>query len=72
MDSFMIHSITYVLGALKGVSVTHTEHVFDRKSHDIKHSWGLYNFLLYDWRESCLLIGQICLHKSLCLPQNWS
>ena len=29
-------------------------------------------FLLYDWRESCLLIGPICLHKSLCLPQNWS
>ena len=28
--------------------------------------------LLYDWRESCLLIGPICLHKSLCLPENWS
>ena len=28
--------------------------------------------LLYDWRESCLLIGPICLHKSLCLPGNWS
>ena len=26
--------------------------------------------LLYDWRESCLLIGLICLHKSLCLPGN--
>ena len=28
--------------------------------------------LLYDWRESCLLIGLISLHKSLCLPGNWS
>ena len=28
--------------------------------------------LLYDWRESCLLIGPISLHKSLCLPGNWS
>ena len=26
--------------------------------------------LLYDWRESCLLIGPICLHKSLYLPEN--
>ena len=26
----------------------------------------------YDWREFCLLIGPICLHKSLCLPGNWS
>ena len=33
---------------------------------------GRYMTLLYDWRESCLLIGPICLHKSLCLPQNWS
>ena len=32
----------------------------------------LYFVLLYDWRESCLLIGPICLHKSLCLPENWS
>ena len=31
-----------------------------------------YACLLYDWRESCLLIGPICLHKSLCLPENWS
>ena len=30
------------------------------------------HILLYDWRESCLLIGLICLHKSLCLPGNWS
>ena len=30
------------------------------------------NKLLYDWRESCLPIGPICLHKSLCLPGNWS
>ena len=30
------------------------------------------NILLYDWKESCLLIGPICLHKSLCLPGNWS
>ena len=28
--------------------------------------------LLYDWRESCLLIDPICLHKSLFLPGNWS
>ena len=28
--------------------------------------------LLYDWIESCLLIGPIRLHKSLCLPENWS
>ena len=28
--------------------------------------------LLYDWRESCLLIDPISLHKSLCLPGNWS
>ena len=36
---------------------------------DLKHAkWKL----LYDWRESCLLIGPICLHKSLCLPGNWS
>ena len=28
--------------------------------------------LLYDLRESCLLIGPICLYKSLCLPENWS
>ena len=27
--------------------------------------------LLYDWRESGLLLGLICLHKSLCLPGNW-
>ena len=26
--------------------------------------------LLYDWRESCLLIGSTSLHKSLCLPVN--
>ena len=25
-----------------------------------------YNTLLYDWRESYLLVGLICLHKSLC------
>ena len=31
-----------------------------------------YRPLLYDWRESCLLIGPICFHKSLCLPENWS
>ena len=32
------------------------------------------NFVfLYDWRESYLLIGPICLNKlSLCLPGNWS
>ena len=30
-----------------------------------------YSCLLYDWRESCLLICPICLHKSLCLPENW-
>ena len=29
-------------------------------------------YLLYDWRESCLLIGPICLDKSLCVPGNWS
>ena len=28
--------------------------------------------LLYDWRESCLLIGPICLHKSQRLPENRS
>ena len=33
---------------------------------------GQYQLLLYDWRESCLLIGPICLYKSLCLPENWS
>ena len=34
---------------------------------------SLFNFfLLYDWRESCFLIGPICLHKSLCVPGNWS
>ena len=27
--------------------------------------------MLYDWRESCLLIGPIYLDKSLCLPENW-
>ena len=32
----------------------------------------LYYELLYDWRESCLLIGLICLVNSLCLPGNWS
>ena len=31
-----------------------------------------YLVLLYDWREYCLLIGPICFHKSLCLPENWS
>ena len=31
-----------------------------------------YTALFYDWRESCLLIGPICLHKSLCLPGKWS
>ena len=25
-----------------------------------------YNTLLYDWRESYILIGPICIHKSLC------
>ena len=30
-----------------------------------------YGPLLNDWRESCLLIGPISLHKSLCLPGNW-
>ena len=35
-------------------------------------SMARYGPLLYDWRESCLLIGPICLHKSLCLPGNWS
>ena len=33
---------------------------------------GNYSYLLYDWRESCLLIGPIFLHKSLCLSGNWS
>ena len=28
--------------------------------------------LVYDWREACRLIGPLCLHKSLCLPENWS
>ena len=37
-----------------------------------KASHGSYRKLLYDWRESCLLIGPICLHKSQCLPENWS
>ena len=42
---------------------------------DSGQNWGWirqYLSLLYDWRESCLLIGPICLHKSLCLPGNWS
>ena len=28
------------------------------------------NQLIYVWKEDCLLIGPICLHKSLCLPEN--
>ena len=31
-----------------------------------------YLILLLDWGETCLLIGPIYLHKSLCLPGNWS
>ena len=38
----------------------------------IGFNFGRQKDLLYDWRESCLLIGPICLHKSLCLPGNWS
>ena len=38
----------------------------------IKQDHECYFYLLYDWRESCLLIGPICFHKSLCLPENWS
>ena len=38
----------------------------------IDFNFGRRNDLLYDLRESCLLIGPICLHKSLCLPGNWS
>ena len=30
----------------------------------------IYDPLLYDWRESCFLIGSICLDKSPCLPEN--
>ena len=39
--------------------------------HTRMHAY-IYTHLLYDWRESCLLIGPICLHKSLCLRENWS
>ena len=35
-------------------------------------NWSLSIFLLYDWRESCFLIGSICLYKYLCLPENQS
>ena len=38
----------------------------------IDFNFGRHKDLLYDWRESCPLIGPICLHKSLSLPQNWS
>ena len=38
----------------------------------IDFNFGRHKDLLYDWRESCLLIGSICLPKSLCLPENWS
>ena len=31
-----------------------------------------YLVALYDWRESCLRIGPICLLKSLGLPEKWS
>ena len=27
--------------------------------------------LLYEWKESLLLIGPICLHKFLCPSENW-
>ena len=40
-------------------------------SHDVA-SESDKRLLLYDWRESCLLIGPIRFHKSLCLPENWS
>ena len=33
---------------------------------------GPYKQLLCDWRESSLLIGLICLHKSPCLSENRS
>ena len=26
----------------------------------------------YEWREYCVLIGPICFHKSVCLPENLS
>ena len=53
----------------RDVSFMHKTHIFKL----IKAFFGeLYNLLLYDWRESCLLIGLICFHKSLCLPGNWS
>ena len=29
------------------------------------------SLLVYYWKESCLLIGLICFHKSLCLAENW-
>ena len=35
-------------------------------------SYNILHCYMTDWRESCLLIGLICLHKSLCLPENWS
>ena len=46
----------------------------DARQYDCKTKieMSVYFDLLYDWRESCLLIGPICLHKSLCLPGNWS
>ena len=28
--------------------------------------------LLFDWRDSCFMIGSICLKTSLCLPENRS
>ena len=40
--------------------------------HPVPHGPLEYLALLYDWRESCLLIGRICPHKSLYLPGNWS
>ena len=43
------------------------ERIFQVMTTSVRHI-----VLLYDWRESCFLIGPICLHKSLYLPQNWS
>ena len=30
------------------------------------------NIMLIYERESRLMVGEICLHKSLCQPENWS
>ena len=55
------HDAAHVLGINRMGCIQNSQQLLP-----VKHE-----ILLYNWTESSLLIGSICLYKFLCLPENW-